>query len=44
MTLRPGTMLRHGNGQPEGFAVTGFTQKPGAEETGLVSDETAGQR
>jgi hypothetical protein len=32
MTLRPRTTLRHGKGQQEGFAVTGITQKPGAEE------------
>jgi hypothetical protein len=43
MTLRPRTTLRHGKGQQEGFAVTGITQKPGAEEKGLVSFDTAGQ-
>jgi hypothetical protein len=43
MTLRPRTALRRGKGQPEGFAVTGITQKPGAEKEGLVSFDTAGQ-
>jgi len=43
MTLRPGTTLRHGKGQQEGFAVTGITLKPGAEEAELVSIDTAGQ-
>ena len=35
MTLRPGTMPRHGKGQPEGFAVTGKARKPGVAETGF---------
>ena len=43
MTLRPGTTLRHGKGQQEGFTVTGISQKPGAGKMGLVSIKTAGQ-
>jgi hypothetical protein len=42
MTLRPGTTLRRGKGQPEGSAVTGKTGKPGAAGTDLVSAKTAG--
>ena len=45
MTFRPGKFRREAgrNGQPEGFAVTGRTRKPWVAETGLVSDEAAGQ-
>ena len=35
--------LKRTNGQPKGSVVTGKTRKLGAEETGLVSDDTAGQ-
>ena len=43
MTLRPGTALRRGKGQPEGSAVTGKTRKPGVVNPGLVPGNTAGQ-
>ena len=42
-TLRPGTVLRRGNGQPEGSAVTGKTRKLWVAEKGLVPNEAAGQ-
>jgi hypothetical protein len=35
--------LKRTKGQPESFAVTGETRKPGVVETGLVSEDTAGQ-
>ncbi|MGA2406696.1 MAG: hypothetical protein ABSF81_08105 [Bacteroidales bacterium] len=37
------SVLKRTNGQPEGSVVTGKTRKLGAEKTGLVSDDTAGQ-
>ncbi|MGC1392119.1 MAG: hypothetical protein WA816_13870 [Bacteroidales bacterium] len=35
--------LKRTNGQPEGYAVTGTTRKPGVAEKGLVSNDAAGQ-
>jgi len=43
MTLRPGIPACREKGQPEGSAVTGKARKPGVAETGLVSDDAAGQ-
>jgi hypothetical protein len=42
-TSSPKSALKRAKGQPEGFAVTGKTRKPWVAETGLVSDEAAGQ-
>lgn len=42
MTLRPGTTLRRGKGQPEGSAVTGKTRKPRVAESDLVSEDATG--
>jgi hypothetical protein len=43
MTLRPGTTLRCGKGQQEGYAVTGKTGKLRVANPGLVSGNAAGQ-
>ena len=42
-TSSPKSALKRTNGQPEGSAVTGKAGKPGVAETGLVSDDAAGQ-
>ena len=42
-TSSPKSVSKRTKGQPEGSAVTGKARKPGVAETGLVSDDAAGQ-